>query len=150
MHRIHRKKKGEPSSNYEGKEHVKYKDPGYSRHKVKLPEDEPHMKSHASVQEGHEMEDNYHMKTPDQTPKNLDKRIPRAHMIADEPFKPAKITGELVTKTGKGIEDDDGIEDMGPEMYQKDDGDGSRDGKEKRKKVIASVIKNKMRKKQSH
>ncbi len=147
MHRIHRKKKsGEPSKGYEGREHVKYKDPGYAIHKVRIPEDEPHMKSHASEEEAHEMEDNYHMDTPDQTPKNLEKNIKRAHMYADEPFKPPKIAGDLVTMTGKYIEDDDGMEDMGPEMYQKDEDDSSREGKEKRKKVIAAVIKKKMKK----
>lgn len=145
MHRIHRKRKsGEPSEGYEGKEHVKYKDPGYAKHKVRIPEDEPKMKSYVSVEEGHEMEDNYHMDTPDQTPKNLEKNIKRAHMIADEPFKPPKITGDLVTKTGKAIEDDDGMEEMGPETYQKDEGDG--EGKAKRKRVVAAFIKRKMKK----
>ena len=32
--------------NYEGKEHVKYKNPGYSKHDIRFPQDEPRMKSH--------------------------------------------------------------------------------------------------------
>src|SRR5574338_141907 len=65
---------------YEGREHVKYKNPGFSKHEIRIPEDEPKMKSRASKEEMHEMEDNYHMDVPDQTPKNLEKNIKRAFM----------------------------------------------------------------------
>src|SRR5271167_1977284 len=51
------KSKGGPAG-YEGKEHVKYKDPGHTRHHIRFPEDEPHMKSHNDSNEAHEMEDN--------------------------------------------------------------------------------------------
>jgi hypothetical protein len=33
-------------ANYEGKEHVKYRNPGHTRHDIRFPQDEPHMKSH--------------------------------------------------------------------------------------------------------
>ena len=70
---------------YEGKEHVKYKDPGYSSHEIRTPEDEPHMKSHAGKEEMHEMEDNYHMGVPNQTHYDLEKKIKRARMNMDAP-----------------------------------------------------------------
>src|ERR1700733_6262077 len=70
---------------YEGKEHVKYKDPGYSSHHIRFPEDEPHMKSHVSQDEEHEMEDNYHHDVPDQTHYTLEQKIKRARMKMDAP-----------------------------------------------------------------
>lgn len=125
---------------YEGKEHVKYKDPGYTRHEIEYPEDEPHMKSRIGREESHEMEDNYHMEVPRKS-MSLPKKIPRARMKMDQPMTPAKLTGRLVTTTGKGVEDTTGEQEMGPEEMQEDTLP-----KEKRKKLIVSVVKKKMKK----
>lgn len=125
---------------YEGREHVKYKDPGYTRHEIDYPEDEPHMKSRVGKEESHEMEDNYHMRTPHKE-MSLPAKIPRARMKMDQPMEPAKLTGRLVTTTGKGVEDTTGEEKMGPEEMQEDSLP-----KDKRKKLIVSVVKRKMKK----
>lgn len=128
---------------YEGKEHVKYKDPGHTRHKIRIPEDEPHMKSHASKEEMHEMEDNYHMDVPDQTPDSLPAQIKRARMKMDAPDQedPKPILGTPVHNVPyRGEEDTTGEEEMGPNDMQ-----GS-ESKERRKKMIAAVVKRKARK----
>lgn len=129
---------------YEGKEHVKYKDPGYTRHEIKFPDDEPHMKSHVGKEEMHEMEDNYHMDTPDQTPKALEAKIKRAKMKMDDPEmqKPARIKGIPVRNVSdEGELDTTGEEQMGPNYAQES---GS---KERRKKMVVAIAKRKMNKK---
>lgn len=148
-HREERAEDNPPS--YEGREHVKYKNPGFSRHDVELPEDEPHMRSRVSKEEMHEAEDNYHMETPKQTKYELEKKIKRARMNMDDPDyeKPDKLRGNMVTNTPmEGVEDEDGEEEMGPNYMQGSDGEGEDEKmpKEKRKKMIASVVKRKMRK----
>lgn len=130
--------------NYEGKEHVKYKNPGFTRHKVNLPEDEPHMKSHVSRNEEHEMEDNYHMGVPDQTKHTLAKNIKRAMMKMDMPDQedPDELQGNIVHNVGvEGEEDTSGLEQMGPNYMQK-----APSSKEHRKKMISAVMKKKMKK----
>ena len=116
---------------YEGKEHVRYKDPGFTRHEIDFPEDEPHMKSHVSKNEMHEMEDDYHMNVPDQTYDSLQKNIKRARMKMDAPDQedPDELRGNQVSNIGQGEEDTSGEEEMGPNSMQK----GS---KEHRKKMI--------------
>lgn len=139
---------------YEGKEHVKYKNPGFSKHEVDLPEDEPHMRSNVSKNEMHEMEDNFHMKTPEQTKHELAKNIKRARMKMDAPDQeePAKLRGNMVTNTPmEGVEDEDGEEEMGPNHMQgsgenKDEDDEDNLPKEQRKKMIVSIVKRKMKK----
>lgn len=135
-------------SNYEGKEHVKYKNPGFTREKINLPEQEPKMKSHVGKEEMHEMEDNYHMAVPDQTDYDLPKKIKRAFMKMDqEPHEVSKpLHGNLVTEISKkGWEDSSGEERYGPEEEQEDSGESS--SKSNRKKVAVAVIKRKMGKK---
>lgn len=125
---------------YEGKEHVKYRDPGHTRHNIRFPEDEPHMKSNNDSNEAHEMEDNYHMGVPNQTKYDLEKKIKRARMKMDAPDQedPDELRGNLVSSIGKGEEDTSGEEEMGPNNMQMP--------KEKRKKMIAAVTKRKMNK----
>lgn len=133
---------------YEGKEHVKYRDPGYTRETVKLPEEEPRMKSRVSKEEMHEMEDNYHMDVPDQTDYTLPKKIKRAFMKMDqEPHEvPKPLHGNLVTKTSeKGYQDTMGEERYGPEEEQEDY--GAPRSKSRRKKIAIAVIRRKMGKK---
>lgn len=128
--------------NYEGKEHVKYKNPGFSPHHIRYPEDEPHMKSRVSREEEHEMEDNYHMEVPDQTAKTLEAHIKRARMKMDAPDQedPDYLRGNMTHNVGyEGVEDTSGEEEMGPNEMQKD--------KEKRKKMIVAVTRRKMSKK---
>jgi hypothetical protein len=132
---------------YEGKEHVKYKNPGFSRHNIRIPEDEPHMKSRVSKEESHEMEDNYHMGVPDQTEKTLEKRLKRAHMLMDAPNQqdPKPLRGNIVHDVGyDGEEDTSGEEEMGPNDMQEQDGPMP---KEDRKKMIVAVMKRKMKSK---
>ncbi len=131
------KEKDGPSG-YEGKEHVKYKDPGYSKHKIRYPEDEPHMKSNVSKEESHEMEDNYHMEVPDQTEDSLPATIKRARMSMDDPHQedPKPLLGNLVRNVKEGIKDTSGEEEMGPNDMQK----------EAKKKTIIAVMKKKMKK----
>lgn len=127
---------------YEGKEHVKYRDPGFSPHHIRFPDDEPHMKSHATMEEEHEAEDDYHMDIPDQTAHSLPGKIKRARMKMDSPNydEPAKLRGNMVRSTPQeGAEDTSGEEEMGPNEYQ-------HASKEKRKKMVISVMKRKMRK----
>lgn len=133
------KAKGGPAG-YEGKEHVKYKDPGHTRHHIKFPEDEPHMKSHNDSNEAHEMEDNFHMDVPNQTKYDLEKKIKRARMKMDAPDQedPDELRGNLVSSIGQGEEDTSGEEEMGPNNMQMP--------KEHRKKMIAAVTKRKMNK----
>lgn len=130
---------------YEGKEHVKYRDPGHSPHHIRYPEDEPHMKSHVSSDEEHEMEDNYHMDVPDQTNYDLAAKIKRARMKMDSPDydAPKRLRGNLVEKTGeRGMEAmGSGEEDMGPNDMQ-----SNSMPKEHRKKMIVAVMKRKMKK----
>ena len=111
---------------YEGKEHVKYENPGYSSHHIRFPEDEPHMKSNVNKNEMHEMEDNYHHDVPDQTHYSLEAKLKRARMKMDAPDQ----------------EDPDasGEEEMGPNDMQ------SGMPKEHRKKMIVAVTKRKMMK----
>lgn len=128
-------------ANYEGKEHVKYRAPGYSSHDIRFPEDEPHMKSHIDSNEEHEMEDNYHMDVPDQTHYELEKKIKRARMKMDAPDQedPKPILGNPVHNVPyRGEEDTTGEEEMGPNDMQMP--------KEHRKKMIAAVTKRKMNK----
>jgi len=133
------KAKGGPAG-YEGKEHVKYRDPGHTRHHIRFPEDEPHMKSHNDSNEAHEMEDNFHMSVPNQTKYDLEKKIKRARMKMDAPDQedPDELRGNLVSSIGKGEEDTSGEEEMGPNNMQMP--------KEHRKKMIAAVTKRKMNK----
>ena len=127
---------------YEGKEHVKYEDPGYSSHHIRYPQDEPHMKSHVTQDEEHEMEDNYHHDIPDQTEYSLEEKLKRARMKMDAPDQedPDDLRGNLVTNVGQGEEDTSGEEEMGPNHMQ------SNMSKEHRKKMIAAVTKRKMNK----
>lgn len=136
-----RDKDGPPG--YEGKEHVKYKDPGYSSHHIRFPEDEPHMKSNVGKEEMHEMEDNYHKEVPDQTHYSLEAKIKRARMKMDAPDQedPDPLRGNIVHNVGyEGEEDTSGEEEMGPNDMQ---GGMSKD---KRKKMIVAVTKRKMKK----
>lgn len=128
---------------YEGKEHVKYKDPGYSSHHIRFPEDEPHMKSRAGKEEMHEMEDNYHHSVPDQTHYDLQAKLKRARMKMDAPDQedPDPLRGNIVHNVGyEGEEDTSGEEEMGPNDMQ------SGMPKEHRKKMIVAVTKAKMKK----
>jgi hypothetical protein len=132
---------------YEGKEHVKYRDPGQTRHHIKFPEDEPHMKSHVDSNETHEAEDDYHMGVPSQTKYDLESSLKRAHMRMDadldEPNDHEKIFGNPTYNVGKeGKEDFDGQEEEGPEDMQKAP-------KEHRKKMIAAVMRRKMKTRKS-
>jgi hypothetical protein len=130
-------------SNYEGKEHVRYKNPGFSKHEIRYPEDEPHMKSRASKEEMHEMEDNYHMETPDQTPDSLPAKIKRTRMKMDAPDQedPKPLRGNIVHNVPyEGEEDTSGEEEEGPNYEQ----EGM--SKDHRKKMIAAVVKRKMKK----
>ena len=123
---------------YEGKEHVKYEDPGYSSHEINYPEDEPHMKSHISENEEHEMEDNYAMKVPHQTDYDLPTKLARARMKMDAPDQedPDDLRGNLVHNGSyAGEEDTSGEEEEGPNDMQK----------EGRKKLIVAVMKKKMK-----
>ncbi len=136
------KDKGGPSG-YEGKEHVKYKDPGYSRHNIRIPEDEPHMKSNVGKEEMHEMEDNFHKEVPDQTHYTLEQKLKRARMKMDAPDQedPDPLRGNIVHNVGyEGEEDTSGEEEMGPNDMQ------SGMPKEQRKKMIVAVTKRKMKK----
>lgn len=130
------REKGGPAG-YEGKEHVKYKNPGFSSHQDKPKE--PTMRSHVRKNEMHEMEDNYHMKTPDQTEDTLETKLKRARMKMDAPDhdKPKPLLGNLVQQVPKkGIEDTSGEEEMGPNDMQKD----------VRKKMAIAVTRRKMKK----
>lgn len=125
---------------YEGKEHVKYQNPGYSSHHIEYPKDEPHMKSHVDKDEMHEMEDNYHMGVPDQTEDTLEAKIKRARMKMDAPDQedPDDLRGNLVHNAGySGEEDTSGEEEMGPNDMQSGN-------KEHRKKMIVAVARRKM------
>lgn len=133
---------------YEGKEHVKYKNPGFSRHNIRIPEDEPHMKSHVSQDESHEMEDNYHMDVPDQTETKLEKNLKRAHMLMDAPNQqdPKPLRGNIVHNVEyDGEEDTSGGEEMGPNEMQS----STKIPKEQRKKMIVAVTKRKMKRMKS-
>lgn len=135
------KSKDNPAG-YEGKEHVKYKDPGYSSHHIRYPEDEPHMKSHVSRDEEHEMEDNYHKEVPDQTHYSLESKLKRARMKMDAPDQeePDRLRANMVHNVGyEGVEDTSGEEEEGPNHMQSE-------GKEHRKKMIVAVMKRKMKK----
>lgn len=136
------KEKGGPKG-YEGKEHVKYKDPGYSSHHIRYPEDEPHMRSHADKNEMHEMEDNYHHDVPNQTKYELEAKIKRARMKMDAPDQeePDRLRGNMVHNVGyEGDEDTTGEEEEGPNYMQ------SSMPKEHRKKMIVAVTRRKMKK----
>jgi hypothetical protein len=130
--------------NYEGREHIKYQDPGYSSHHIRFPEDEPHMKSHVTREEEHEMEDNFHHDVPDQTHYDLQQKIKRARMKMDAPDQedPDELRGNLVTNVGQGEEDTSGEEEMGPNDMQSSSGMP----KEHRKKMIVAIAKRKMKK----
>lgn len=128
---------------YEGKEHVHYEEPIHSRHHIRFPDDEPHMKSHADEEEEHEAEDDFHMDVPHDTEYTLPKHIKRAHMYRDDVDEPLKRYGNLVsTGVNKGVLDDEmeGEEKMGPEYMQEDS-----EHKDRRKKMIAAVVKRKMK-----
>lgn len=128
---------------YEGKEHVKYKDPGYSSHHIRFPEDEPHMKSNVGKNEMHEMEDNFHESVPDQTHYSLEAKLKRARMKMDAPDQedPDPLRGNMTHNVGaEGVEDTSGEEEMGPNDMQ------SGMPKEHRKKMIVAVTKAKMKK----
>jgi hypothetical protein len=134
--------KGGPAG-YEGKEHVKYNEPGYSSHHIKFPEDEPHMKSRVGKEEMHEMEDNYHHSVPDQTHYSLQAKLKRARMKMDAPDQeePDPLRGNIVHNVGYEVEEDtSGEEEMGPNDMQ------SGMPKEHRKKMIVAVTKAKMKK----
>lgn len=134
---------------YEGKEHVRYREPGYSKEEIDIPEETPHMKSRNSREEAHEMEDNYHMDIPDQTEYTLPKKIKRAFMKMDQPDEegPKPLYGNLVTKvSNKGLRDETGWEEYGPEEMQEEDEKNS-PSRSHRKKIAIAVIKRKMNKK---
>lgn len=138
-------KSGEPTKGYEGKEHVKYKNPGFSKHNIRYPEDEPHMKSNVSREESHEAEDDYHMGVPDQTEDSLPKKIKRARMKMDAPNQqdPKPLLGNLTTQIPlRGTEDEDGEEEEGPNYMQESSGGMP---KSHRKKMIVAVMKRKMK-----
>lgn len=129
---------------YEGREHVKYKNPGFSPHDIRYPQDEPHMKSRVSKQEMHEMEDNYHMDVPDQTEDSLPAKIKRARMGMDAPNQqdPKPIRGNPVHNVPyEGEEDTSGEEEMGPNDMQ-----SNSKSKEHRKKMIVAITRRKMKK----
>lgn len=129
---------------YEGREHVKYRNPGFSKHDIRYPEDEPHMKSRVGKKEMHEMEDNYHMGVPNQTEDELPKHIKRARMLMDAPDQedPKPLRGNIVHNVGyKGEEDTSGEEEMGPHDMQEDE-----ESKGRRKKMIVAIVKRKMKK----
>lgn len=135
--------------NYEGREHVRVKEPGYSKHHIRTPEDEPKMRSRVSKEESHEMEDNYHMKTPDWTEDTLPAKIKRARMKMDAPDQqdPKPLRGNIVHNVPyRGEEDEDGLEEYGPNYMQEDEDDDMRDDKEDRKKMVVTVMKKKMKK----
>lgn len=137
------KDKGGPAG-YEGKEHVKYKDPGHSPHHIRFPQDEPHMKSRVGENEMHEMEDNFHQSVPDQTHYSLEAKLKRARMKMDAPDQedPDELRGNIVHNVGyEGEEDTSGEEEMGPNDMQ------SGMPKEHRKKMIVAVTRKKMNKK---
>lgn len=137
---------------YEGKEHVKYKNPGFTREKVNLPDEEPKMKSHVSKEEMHEMEDNFHMDVPDQTDYTLPKKIKRAFMKMDqEPHEKSQpMHGNLVTRVSeKGLQDSSGEERYGPEEEQ-EDYNNRPSSKTNRKKIAIAVIRRKMGKKKDY
>lgn len=140
--REHRHMDGKAKDNppkYEGKEHIKYEDPGYSEHEVRYPEDEPHMKSHVRKDEEHQMEDDYEMDVPHQTDYDLPAKIARARMKMDAPDQeePDKLQGRLVHQVPlEGVKDTSGDEEEGPNEMQK----------EGRKKLIVAVMKRKMKK----
>ncbi len=122
---------------------MKYKNPGFSPHKIRYPEDEPHMKSHADKNEMHEMEDNYHMKVPDQTEHTLESKLKRARMKMDAPDQedPDVLRGNIVHNVPyEGEEDTSGEEEMGPNDMQ------SGESKERRKKMMIAVTRRKMHK----
>lgn len=128
---------------YEGKEHVRYKNPGFSSHHIKYPQDEPHMKSRVNKNEMHEAEDNYHMGVPDQTEDTLEAKLKRARMKMDAPDQedPDELRGNIVHNVGyEGEEDTSGEEEMGPNDMQSDM------PKEHRKKMIVAVTRKKMNK----
>ena len=129
-------------SKYEGKEHVRYKDPGYSSHRIRYPDDEPHMKSRVGKEEMHEMEDNFHKSIPDQTHYSLQDKLKRARMKMDAPDQedPDPLRGNIVHNVGyEGEEDTSGEEEMGPNDMQSS-------SKEHRKKMIVAVTRSKMKK----
>jgi hypothetical protein len=131
---------------YEGREHVKYKNPGFSKHDIRYPKDEPHMKSRVGKNEMHEMEDNYHMGVPDQTDDTLPAKIKRARMKMDAPDQedPKPILGNPVHNVPyRGEEDTSGEEEMGPNDMQSN----SSMPKEHRKKMIVAVTRRKMKRK---
>lgn len=135
------KDKGGPAG-YEGKEHIKYKDPGYSPHHIRYPEDEPHMKSHSTHEEAHEMEDNYHKDVPDQTEYSLEAKLKRARMKMDAPDQedPDDLRGNITHNVPyAGEEDTTGEEEEGPNEMQSA-------SKDQRKKMIVAVTKRKMKK----
>lgn len=131
---------------YEGKEHVRYKDPGHSQHHIRYPQDEPHMgRSNVSREETHEMEDNFHHDVPDQTKYALESKIKRARMKMDAPDQeePDRLMGNPVHNVGvEGEEDTSGEEEMGPNDMQ------SGMPKEARKKMIVAFTRNKMKKRE--
>jgi hypothetical protein len=125
---------------------VKYKNPGFTKKEIQIPEDEPHMKSHVSKTEGHEVEDTTHMKTPDQTEDTLPARLKRAMMKMDDKDhdEPKPILGNLVRTVGKeGVEDEaeEGEEEEGDNDMQKNSMP-----KEHRKKMIVAVLSRKLKK----
>ena len=131
-------------ANYEGKEHVRYKDPGYSSHNIRFPEDEPYMKSNVRKNEMHEMEDDFHQSVPDQTHYDLQSKLKRARMKMDAPDQedPDDLRGNIVHNVGyRGEEDTSGEEEMGPNDMQ-----SSGMPKEQRKKMIVAVTRRKMKK----
>ncbi len=142
MDRSYQKVKDSPPK-YEGKEHVKYRNPGFSKHHIRFPEDEPHMKSYNSKEEAHEMEDNYHMDVPDQTETTLEAKLKRARMKMDAPDQedPKPLRGNITHNVPyKGEEDTSGEEEEGPNDMQ------SNESKEKRKKMIIAVTRKKIKK----
>ena len=140
-------KKGLPASHFEGREHIKsYEemDPEKSKHDVRYPQDEPHMKSRISKQEAHEEEDDYHFKNPHRVEK-LPKNLPDNHGRDDE-VETRKRVGNLMTKSNLPIIDEH--ESGFPDEEEEEEKPRAMP-KEHRKGMIIAVLQRKLKKRSS-
>jgi len=138
------RKKQVPTSHYEGKEHMmsyKQMDPEKSKHTVRIPEDEPHMKSRITKQEAHQEEDDYHFKTPHRKEK-LPANLPDKHG-RDGEISPMKRVGNLVTTTNKPMVDE---HESGYEDEEEEASKPRALPKEHRKGMIIAVLQRKLKK----
>ena len=139
--KIEEKSKDNPP-NKEGKEPVKYKNPGFSKHEIDIPDDEPSMRSKLKKGETFRPEDNFHMDVPDQTPKSLPSKVKKAmmKMSAEDQEDPKPMYANPVRTIPKqGVEDEDGEEN-------EEEDKSYRKPKEDRKKMIVAVLSRKMKK----